>query len=108
MIRLVVETALIRRDGLNYSSWVCRSNSPSEVGDNELPLESKVSEVIGNMQILCLAVEDQPGSDSMRGFIERNSIFVTARPIMGEYLRFPIYSFGWMGSDSLRLFDAKI
>jgi len=74
IFRLVVGTALIKRDELEYPSWGRDSNASSEVRDYEKPLERRVSEVIGNMQVLCLAVEDQPGPDSMRGFIERNSI----------------------------------
>jgi hypothetical protein len=33
-----------------------------------------VSEIIGNMRFLWLAIEDEPGPNSQRGYVERNSI----------------------------------
>ena len=42
--------------------------------DGEIALERKVSEVIGNMRFLWLGIEDEPGPNSKRGFVERNSI----------------------------------
>jgi hypothetical protein len=44
------------------------------VRDAEYPLEKAVSDYIREMPFLWLAVEDDPGPDSLRGSIERNSI----------------------------------
>jgi len=99
IFRLVVGTALIRRDGLEYPSWGCGSSALSEVRDREKPLERRVSEVIGNMHILCIAVEDQPGPNSLRGFIERNSI-----SLLSNHIRNAIDppSTSWLGHDCNR------
>ena len=37
-------------------------------------MEREVCAVIGDMPFLWLAVEDEPGPDSLRGYIERNAI----------------------------------
>ena len=34
----------------------------------------EVSEIIGNMRFLWLGIEDEPGPNSQRGYVERNSI----------------------------------
>jgi len=41
---------------------------------SEMPLEQTVSEYIGEMPFLWLDINDSPGTDSLRGVIERNSI----------------------------------
>ena len=66
--------ALIEKDGHDYSSWGQGSSAPREVRDSEQQLERKVSEVIGGMPLLWVAIEDEPGPDSLRGYIERNAI----------------------------------
>src|SRR5262249_4980601 len=40
----------------------------------ERPIEQAVSQWIGRLPVVCLAIEDDPGPSSRRGFIERNSI----------------------------------
>lgn len=42
--------------------------------EGEQFLEGEVSAVIGRMPFLWLAVEDEPGPDSLRAMIERNAI----------------------------------
>ena len=44
------------------------------IGEREAPIEATVSEYIGGMPFLWLEVDDTPGPDSKRGFIERNAI----------------------------------
>ena len=41
---------------------------------SEQAAEREVSRIIGAMPVLWLAVDDPPGSESLRGYIERNSI----------------------------------
>jgi hypothetical protein len=43
-------------------------------GGLERSLEALVSEYIGSMPVLWLKVDDQPGPNSTRGFVERNAI----------------------------------
>jgi len=44
------------------------------VRKGELALERDVSQFIGSMPFLWLAIHDDAGPDSLRGYIERNSI----------------------------------
>ena len=50
------------------------SNASREVRAAEHSIERVVSSVIGAMSILWLPVDDAPGPNSLRGYIERNSI----------------------------------
>jgi len=74
IFRLIIGTALIEKDGYDYPTWGQRSSAPREIRGHEQPLERAVSEVIGVMPFLWLAINDEPGPDSYRGYIERNSI----------------------------------
>ena len=74
VFRLIVGAALIQRDRHDFPRWGLGNNAPKEVRENERPMERKVSAAIGDMPFLWLAVEDEPGPDSMRGYIERNAI----------------------------------
>ena len=74
IFRLLVGTALIGRDGHRCPSWGQCSSAPREVREREQPLENAVSTVIGAMPVLWLAIDDEPGPDSLRGYIERNAI----------------------------------
>ena len=68
-------TALVERGGLECPTWdTCRGGVPREIRERELDLEQAVSNVIGAMPFLWLAIEDEAGPDSLRGYIERNSI----------------------------------
>ncbi len=74
IFRLIVGTALMERGGHDYPTWGQGSSAPREVRQHEQPLERAVSVVIGNMPFLWLAIEDEPGPESLRGYIERNAI----------------------------------
>ena len=74
IFRLIVGTALIQKGGHDYSSWGQGSSAPREIRDGEQPLERAVSEVVGEMSFLWLGIGDEPGPDSLRGYIERNAI----------------------------------
>lgn len=75
IFRLFVGTALIDRDpSLTLSTWGQGSSAPRECRESEHHLEALVSRVIRQMPFLWLAVEDSPGLESLRGYIERNAI----------------------------------
>lgn len=71
-----VGTALIDRD--NWPNEISRNwggtNAPKEIKVSERPLERKVSEHIRSMPFIWLEIDDDPEPESMRGYIERNSI----------------------------------
>ena len=62
-------------------------------------MEQAVSEVVGEMPFLWLAVDDDPGPESLRGYIERNAI-----ALLSNYDREPIDppSADWLGRFSDR------
>ena len=99
IFRLITGAALMERDGLACSSWGKGNNAPREVKLGERPLEQKVSTVIGAMPFLWLAVDDEPGPNSLRGHIERNAI-----ALLSNYKREPIDppSDCWLGHYSDR------
>lgn len=74
IFRLHVGTAIISRDGLECPTWDKRNTAKGPIKDAEYPIEKMVSKHIGAMPFLWLAINDEPGPDSLRGVIERNSI----------------------------------
>ena len=99
IFRLIAGAALMERDGLTCSSWGKGNNAPQAVKRDEHPLERTVSIVIGDMPFLWLAVNDEPGPDSLRGYIERNAI-----ALLSNYGREAVDppSPGWLGRHSDR------
>lgn len=54
--------------------WEKDSSAPRPVRERECPLEQAVSRHIRSMSFLPLNVDDPPGPESKRGYIERNAI----------------------------------
>ena len=61
IFRLIVGAALIKKLGLNSSTWGVGSSANKTIREGEVGLERKVSEIIGNMRFLWLVIEDDPG-----------------------------------------------
>jgi hypothetical protein len=74
IFRLLVGTALMKREGQAVATWGVKSSAPRHIRDQEVPLEAKVSTVIGRMPFLWLGIQDEAGRGSLRGVIERNTI----------------------------------
>jgi hypothetical protein len=74
IFRLLVGAALIRRDGFDCPTWGIGNTASRDVKDKERSLELEVSKLIGNMPFLWLLIEDDAGPQSLRRYIERNSI----------------------------------
>jgi hypothetical protein len=74
IFRLIIGTALMADDGDLFSTWGKGSTATVAIRSGETRLECEVSKVVGAMPILWLAVDDDPGKASLRGYIERNSI----------------------------------
>ena len=77
VFRLHVGTALINRHQWNergVDAWSIGSSAPKEVRDTEVWIEKAVSEHIRSMPFLWLEIDDSPGPESMRGYIEKNAI----------------------------------
>jgi len=84
IFRLLVGQSYTTRYGCALSSWGLENSlkkaaarfrlAPEAVRQNEAPIEQKVSEHIGSMPFLWLAIEDEPSACSMRAYIEKHSI----------------------------------
>ena len=107
VFRKIVGAALIGKHDYSYPHWGYGNSarnaaaraaaSPTEITENERTLERAVSAVIGDMPFLWLTVDDEPGPDSLRGYIERNAI-----ALLSNYGRMPVDlpSQGWLGHHS--------
>lgn len=75
VFRRHVGTALTCRDpNLAISTWGAGNNASSEIRGQELALEQLVSQTICAMPFLWIDIDDLPGPDSARGYLERNAI----------------------------------
>lgn len=74
IFRLIVGTALLRTSEESVPTWGQGSTASRDIRDKEQELERRVSQTIGNMPFLWLAIGDNPGPGSLRGYIERNAI----------------------------------
>ena len=73
IFRLLVGSTLLN-GGRSCPTLGIGSAAPRAVRRREQAPEQEVSRIIGAMPFLWLAVDDPPGPDSLRGYIERNSI----------------------------------
>jgi hypothetical protein len=81
IFRLHIGAALLARgDFPELTSWGIDQTAPPTIREAEEFLEIAVSDFIGKMQVLWLSVPDDPGPDSDRSFIERNSIALLSGP----------------------------
>lgn len=76
IFRLHVGTAILRKERReeHYPTWSARSSATGEVRDHEYDIEKKVSQHIRSMPFLWLKVDDTPGPQSQRTYLERNVI----------------------------------
>lgn len=100
IFRLLIGAALAARDPhVGIDTWGRGSSAPRAVRDREATLERLVSNEIGEMPMLWLRVDDPPGPDSMRGYVERNAI-----ALLGNHDRGIVDppSEGWLGRNCPR------
>jgi len=77
IFRLHVGTALIARDGTEVGalpSWGLGSSAPRSIVAGEAAHERRVSEYLGRMSVLWVAVPDEAGPKTSRAYVERNAI----------------------------------
>lgn len=99
IFRLLVGEALIARHGHECRTWGERGAAPRDVRAGEVALEQHVSATIAGMRLLVLAVDDESGPQSLRGYIERNAIALLSNS--GKPPMDPASS-GWLGRESAR------
>jgi hypothetical protein len=98
IFRLHVGRALMQHhaDRSWPSTWSQGQSAPKELRAGEQDLERFVSETIGKLRVLWLNIGDQPGPDSDRSYVERNSIGVLSR----ANLLSPAHVGAWLGQHS--------
>ena len=75
IFRLLVGEALLNRDAsISVESWGRGSSATRDLRRLEREHEIRVSEYLAEMKLLFVDVPNDPGHDSARGIIERNSI----------------------------------
>jgi hypothetical protein len=95
-----VGEALMRRDpSLAVSSWDSDRPNDASMRIAEKQHEAQVSDYLGQTSLLFLPIDDQPGSDSLRGLIERNTIALLSNYVAPSGIE-PNQS--WLGLQSGR------
>jgi hypothetical protein len=81
IFRLHVGAAIIRKspEAWQIPSWGVGQAAGREIQERETRLEREVSETLGRMRVLWLNVPDDPGPQSDRSYLERNSIGLLSR-----------------------------
>jgi len=69
IFRLIVGTAVMAQRGYECPTWGEGNTAAAAIRGGELILEREVSRVIGAMPFLWLTVNDEPGVESLRGYI---------------------------------------
>lgn len=99
IFRLLVGAALLADDPSLCPTWGQGNNAARAIRAAERELESRVSAIVGQMPFLFLPVDDLPGPQSLRGFIERNAIALLSNA--GKQALDPP-SQGWLGRSCPR------
>jgi hypothetical protein len=99
IFRLIVGAALIRKHELSCPTWGVGNSADKSVREGEVNFERKASKIVGNMRFLWLAIDDEPGPTSLRGYVEKNSI-----ALLSNYNKPPLdpASKAWLGHCSNR------
>jgi len=99
VFRKEVGKAIIEKESLRerYPRWGVGSSASNEIREKEHPMEKRVSRYIRDLPFLWLKVDDEPGRESMRSYIEKNSI-----ALISNLEREPVdsRSDGWLGHNS--------
>jgi len=74
IFRLLVGSTLVNSGTLSCPTWGVKNSAPADVRQSEEAIERDVSRIIRAMPFLWLAAGDDPGPQSIRGYVERNSI----------------------------------
>jgi hypothetical protein len=100
IFRLHVGAALISKNKLNVPTWLEGKNSIQNIRDIEYRFEKHVTNHIGSMPFLWVKVDDKPGPNSLRGYIERNAIGLLSNYNKNQQIDTP--SDSWIGQYAYR------
>lgn len=99
IFRSLIGRALINRNGVSYHDWGRCNTGQLTVKAHEQPIEQAVSALIGEMSVICLSISDETGPNSLRGYIEENSIALLSN--LGREKIDPPFP-EWLGFDCER------
>ncbi len=113
IFRLLLGEALACRDNaLSCATWGQGNSAAKVIRDEEVTLECSVTRHLSQMPFLWLEADDTPSAESIRGYIERNSIALLSNygkrnsiALLSNYGKnAPIDppSLGWLGKFSSR------
>ena len=74
IFRLLIGTALMAGGAHQFPTWGKGSTASAAIRTEETSLECEVTKVVGAMPFLWLAIDDDPGKESLRAYIKRNSV----------------------------------
>lgn len=99
VFRKRIGETIIEREGLHedYPEWGVGSSAARELRLQELEMERRVSEYIRELPFLWVDVDDEPGPESNRAYLERNAIALVSN--YGTDSIDP-RSDGWLGQHS--------
>jgi hypothetical protein len=99
VFRLLLGEAVISKEQLKFPDWSMGNSAVKTVLQAELPLELRVSKIMGEMNLLWLPIDDEAGPKSLRSFVEQNSI-----GLLSNYERAALdaQSRKWLGHRSPR------
>lgn len=101
VFRLHVGAALLERDShliAAVPTWASGQSAPRSVRDGEREHEARVSAHICSMSIVWTDISDEPGPESLRSYIERNSIALLSNQLKPHDPPSP----AWLGLHSPR------
>lgn len=102
VFRLHVGNALLNREIWSEEinkTWGVGNSAARAIKDQEYPLEKVVSDHIRRMPFLWVAINDEPGPNSLRAFIEKNAIALLSNFQSGGKKIDPP-SVAWLGNNS--------
>jgi hypothetical protein len=109
IFRLLIGQARCEKEGRGVPTWGVGSSGGDaaqrfaidreSIKAAEQPIEQEVSIILGAMPLLWLEIDDVPGPDSLRGYIERNAI-----ALLSNHGKKPLdpQSKDWLGLSSNR------
>lgn len=99
VFRKRVGEAIIERDRAHddYPDWATGNTAGRELRESELEMERRVSEFIRDLPFLWIEIDDEPGPDSLRAYVEKNAI-----ALVSNFMRDTVDSRAsdWLGSSS--------
>ena len=97
VFRLIIGSALMQRNGTTLDSWGVGGNASREIRDTEISHERLVSQYIGRMPFVVVEIDDEPSPQSMRSYVERNTIALLSNHPQSTSSPFDLPSEHWLG-----------